>query len=70
MGIVNTRNALVGWLAVKLGKRVLKNKAKGALPGGKDSRRRTPIVSAVTALAGAAWIFRRRRRGGREPASE
>jgi hypothetical protein len=70
MGIVNTRNALVGWLAVKLGKRVIKNKAKGALPGAKEGRRRTPIVSAVTALAGAAWVFRRWRRGGQKPASE
>jgi hypothetical protein len=70
MGIVNTRNALVGWLAVKVGKRVVKSKAKGALPGGKNGRRRVPIVSglAAAALAGAAWVVRRRKRGGGEAA--
>jgi hypothetical protein len=71
MGIVNTRNALVGWLTVKLGKRVVKKKAKGALAGGTEGRRKIPVLSAAaTALAGAAWVFRRRRRSEGKPKGE
>ena len=33
MGIVNKRNAIVGWIAVKVGKRVVKKKAQGRGPG-------------------------------------
>ena len=40
MGIVNKRNAVVGWVTLKVGKRVVKQKAAGAVPSGEDRRRR------------------------------
>ena len=69
MGIVNRRNALIGWGVVKLGKRQLRSKAK--LPGRK-SERRVPGLSAVVsggaALAGAVWYAVRRKRSGERQA--
>jgi len=35
MGIVNKRNAVVGWVVLKVGKRVVKKKAQGAVTTGK-----------------------------------
>jgi hypothetical protein len=32
MGIVNRRNAVVGWLVLKAGKRAAKKKARAAVP--------------------------------------
>jgi hypothetical protein len=37
MGIVNRRNAVVGWLTLKVGKRVVKQKAAGAVPKAKKT---------------------------------
>jgi hypothetical protein len=73
MGIVNWRNALVGWAAVKVGKRVVKGKAKSALPGGKEPKRGLGIsaaASAAAAAAGGAWFFLRRRRREDRPSGE
>ena len=67
MGIVNKRNALLGWTAWKLGKRVAKKKAKSAVPGIDDETKRPnkpAIVSAVAALGGALWFWRKRKGGG------
>jgi len=33
MGIVNKRNAVVGWIVLKLGKRAARKKAQGAVRG-------------------------------------
>jgi hypothetical protein len=73
MGIVNWRNAIVGWTAVKVGKRVVKSKAKSAVPGRKDGGRRlqlSALASGAAALAGGAWLLLRRKRSGRSEASE
>ena len=40
MGIVNKRNALLGWLTWKLGKGIAKKKAREAMPGKGGKRRR------------------------------
>ena len=40
MGIVNKRNAVIGWLTLKVGKGILKKKARGAMPGGSGKRGR------------------------------
>lgn len=64
MGIVNRRNAVLGWLAWTAGKRVAKRKAREAVPGiDPDSKRpnRGAIVAAVATLVGAVWFFRRLR---------
>ena len=63
MGIFNRRNAAVGWVAWAVGKRVLKKKAKDAVPG-VDSETKRPnksaVALAVAGLVGALTFWRRR----------
>lgn len=64
MGILNKRNAVLGWGVWQVGKRVAKRKAKNAVPGRVDDSRRAnkgAIVSALAAVGGALWFWRRRR---------
>ena len=64
MGIVNKRNAMLGWGVWQIGKRVAKRKAKNAVPGRVDDTMRPnkgAIVSALAAVGGALWFWRRRR---------
>jgi hypothetical protein len=64
MGIVNKRNAVLGWGVWQVGKRVAKRKAKNAVPGRVDDTMRPnkgAIVSALAAVGGALWFWRRRR---------
>ena len=72
MPVFNRRNAAVGWLALAVGKRVLKRKAKQAVPG-LDPESGRPNKSAVALLvAGAAGVltFWRRRSGDEETGAE
>jgi hypothetical protein len=63
VGIVNRRNALLGWAAWQVGKRIARRKAKSAVPA-IDSRSKRPntaaIVMALAAVAGAVWFWRQR----------
>ena len=64
MGILNKRNAVLGWGVWQVGKRVAKRKAKNAVPGRVDDSKRPnkgAIVSALAAVGGALWFWRRRR---------
>lgn len=65
MGIVNRRNALIGWAVLKLGKRAAKRKARDVVPsseaGGKG---RAALGAAVAAFFGMLAFHRRRRTGG------
>jgi hypothetical protein len=65
MGIVNRRNAVLGWAAWEIGKRVLKRKARSALPGtGNGGRSKLPaILLAVAAVAGAVAFWWKRDQG-------
>lgn len=66
MGIFNRRNAAVGWVTWMVGKRVLKRKAKDAVPA-VDPETKRPNRSAVALLlAGAlgALTFWRSRSSG------
>jgi hypothetical protein len=63
MGIVNRRNAVVGWAVVKLGKRVVKKKAAEAVPA---ARTGGAAAGALGALAGALFFWRRTRKGDGE----
>ncbi len=66
MSVVNRRNAVVGWLALAVGKRVLKRKAKSAVPA-IDAESRKPNKSAVALLvAGTVGVltFWKKRSGG------
>jgi hypothetical protein len=62
MSIVNKRNAVVGWLVLKLGKRAAKKKAQGAVP---DARTGGIAAGALEGLAGitGALLFWRKKRG-------
>jgi hypothetical protein len=63
MGIVNRRNAVVGWVVLQVGKRVAKRKAKAAVPS-IDPETKRPNKSLIASLGGAAagalWFLRRR----------
>jgi len=66
MGIFNRRNAAVGWVTWMVGKRLIKKKARGALPS-VDPETRRPNRSAVALGAAGvvgALTFWRRRSGG------
>ena len=70
MGVFNRRNAALGWVTWMLGKRVLKKKAKGAVPSVDPETKRpnkSAVALAVASLAGAA-TFWRKRSGGEEAA--
>lgn len=65
MSVINRRNAVMGWLAWGVGKRVLKKKAKGAVPT-VDTETKRPNKSAIALLiASAAGVltFWRKRSG-------
>jgi hypothetical protein len=67
MGIVNRRNAVVGWAVLKLGKQAAKKKARSAVPGTVDGSLRPnkpAILAALAGAGGALMVWRRRRPGG------
>ncbi len=66
MSVFNRRNAAVGWLAWAVGKRVLKKKAKDAVPS-VDLESKRPNRSATALLVASAvgvLTFWRKRSGG------
>jgi MYXO-CTERM domain-containing protein len=70
MGILNKRNAVLGWTVLKVGKRVAKRKAKAAVPSiDADTKRpnKSLIASLAGAGAGALWFVRRRRKDEAPP---
>jgi hypothetical protein len=63
MGIVNRRNAVVGWAGLMIGKRLLKRKAKAVVPAvDPETKRpnRSAVALVVAAAAGVAALVRRR----------
>lgn len=68
MSVFSRRNAAVGWLALFVGKRVLKRKAKQAVPA-IDTESKRPNKSAVALVVASAvgvLTFWRRRSGDEE----
>ena len=63
MGIVNKRNAVVGWIVLKLGKRAAKKKAQAAVPG---PRTGGATAGALAALGGLLFFWRKKRGGSAE----
>ena len=70
MGIVNKRNAVLGWLTWTLGKRVAKRKARQAVPAVEGGKPNKPAIAAgVAAVLGGLMFWRKaRRRGGGDEA--
>jgi hypothetical protein len=61
MSIVNRRNAMLGWLTWLTAKRVLRKKAKDAVPGTVEGSKRPnkgAILSALAAVGAAIWFWR------------
>jgi hypothetical protein len=61
MGVMNKRNALLGWAVWTATKRAAKQKAKSAT-GSDDSRvpNKSAVAAAIAAVGGAVWFLRRR----------
>ncbi len=63
MGIVNRRNAVLGWGVWKIGKRVVKRKAKSAAPsveGGRPNRSALTL-GGLAGGVGALAVWRKKR---------
>ena len=63
MGIVNRRNAVLGWTVWQVGKRLAKRKAKGALPSVDPETKRpnkSAMIAAGAALGGALMFWRKK----------
>jgi hypothetical protein len=72
VSVFNRRNAAMGWVAWAVGKRVLRRKAKSAVPA-IDPESKKPNKSAIALLlAGAVGVatFWRRRSGDEESQPE
>ena len=67
MSVFNRRNAAVGWVTWAVGKRVLKKKARGAVPS-IDPESKKPNKSAIALLVasgvGALRFWKKRGGGG------
>ncbi|HET7146133.1 MAG TPA: LPXTG cell wall anchor domain-containing protein [Gaiellaceae bacterium] len=58
MAVLNKRNAVIGWIAVKVGKRVVKQKAADAVP---SARTGGALAGALAAIGGALLFWRRKK---------
>lgn len=63
MSIFNRRNATLGWLSWIVAKRVLKKKAREAVPGTVEGSKRPnkgAVATMLAAVGGALWFWRKR----------
>lgn len=64
MGIVNKRNAVLGWLTWNVGKRVARKKAKSAVPALEGGKPNKPAAAAAgLAALGGVLLFWRKKKG-------
>jgi hypothetical protein len=63
MAILTKRNAVLGWITWQVAKRVGKRKVKQAAPRRDDDTKvpKKGLVSALAAVGGALWFWRRKR---------
>ena len=62
MSIFNRRNAAMGWVSWLVAKRVLKKKAREAVPGTVEGSKRPTkgaIATLLAAVGGALWFWRK-----------
>jgi hypothetical protein len=65
MGIVNKRNAVLGWSVWKVGKKLARRKAKAAVPGtGEHAGLNKSAIATILATVGGALFFWRKKSGG------
>jgi hypothetical protein len=72
MSIFNRRNAVMGWLSWLVAKRLLKRKAKEVVPGTVEGSKRPnkgAIATALAAVGGVLWFWRRKGSSGEQPPS-
>ncbi len=72
MSIVNRRNAVLGWLTWLTAKRVLRKTAQDAVPGTVEGSKRPnkgAIVTALAAIGGVLWFWRRKSSDDNDAAS-
>ena len=70
MGIVNRRNAVLGWTVWQVGKRAAKKKAKDAVPGVDTSTRRpnkSAVLAMLAAVGGVLMFWRKKRSDDESP---
>jgi hypothetical protein len=69
MSIFNKRNAVTGWLTWIVAKRVLKKKAKDALPGTVEGSKRPNkgLIAMLAAIAGFFVFWRRKSSDDQQP---
>ncbi len=70
MSIFNKRNAVTGWLTWIVAKRVLKKKARDAVPGTVEGSKRPnkgAIATALAAIMGALWFWRKKSSDDEQP---
>jgi hypothetical protein len=64
MGIMNRRNAVLGWGVWKVGKRFARRKAKAAVPGtGEHAGLNKSAIATIAATIGGALFFWRKKSG-------
>ena len=64
MGIMNRRNAVLGWGIWKVGKKFAKRKAKAAVPGtGEHAGLNKSALATIAATVGGALFFWRKKSG-------
>jgi hypothetical protein len=64
MAIFNRRNAVFGWLSWLVAKKVLRKKARDAVPGTVEGSKRPnkgAIATGLAALGGMLWFWRRKK---------
>ena len=67
MGIVNKRNAVLGWMTWNVGKRVARKKAKAAVPaieGGRPNKPAVGLAAGLATLGGVLFFWRKKKSGG------
>ena len=67
MSIVNRRNAVLGWLTWRVGKRLAARKARQAVPRVEERRPNKGLILSALAAIGAVLFFWRKRGPETEP---